>query len=142
MESLGPRIARSLRRERAHAGDESALLGPADRRTRNAEDLLGDQLRELLAEQASDAISAEDIGKFPDLNISESLQRIPGVTLNRNSFGEGQQINLRGLGFDESAVAAQRLGVEVFEEGARCAVRARFGAGAGVAEEPVQSLFP
>ena len=46
----------------------------------------------------SDAISAEDIGKFPDLNISESLQRIPGVTLNRNSFGEGQQINLRGLG--------------------------------------------
>ncbi len=46
----------------------------------------------------SDAITAEDIGKFPDLNISESLQRIPGVTLNRNSFGEGQQINLRGLG--------------------------------------------
>ncbi len=46
----------------------------------------------------SDAITAEDIGKFPDLNISESLQRIPGVTLNRNAFGEGQQINLRGLG--------------------------------------------
>ena len=46
----------------------------------------------------SDAITAEDIGKFPDSNISESLQRIPGVTLNRNSFGEGQQINLRGLG--------------------------------------------
>lgn len=46
----------------------------------------------------SDVITAEDIGKFPDLNISESLQRIPGVTLNRNAFGEGQQINLRGLG--------------------------------------------
>ncbi|TPG20966.1 TonB-dependent receptor [Sphingomonas koreensis] len=46
----------------------------------------------------SDAITAEDIGKFPDLNISESLQRIPGVTLNRNAFGEGRQINLRGLG--------------------------------------------
>ncbi len=46
----------------------------------------------------ADAITAEDIGKFPDLNISESLQRIPGVTLDRNSFGEGQQINLRGLG--------------------------------------------
>jgi iron complex outermembrane receptor protein len=45
-----------------------------------------------------DAISAEDLGKFPDLNISESLQRIPGVTLNRNSNGEGQAINLRGLG--------------------------------------------
>jgi iron complex outermembrane receptor protein len=46
----------------------------------------------------SDAITAEDIGKFPDSNISESLQRVPGITLNRNSFGEGQQINLRGLG--------------------------------------------
>lgn len=46
----------------------------------------------------ADAITAEDIGKFPDLNISESLQRVPGVTLDRNSFGEGQQINLRGLG--------------------------------------------
>jgi TonB-dependent receptor len=46
----------------------------------------------------SDAITAEDIGKFPDLNISESLQRIPGVTLERNAFGEGRAINLRGLG--------------------------------------------
>lgn len=46
----------------------------------------------------TDAISAEDLGKFPDLNLSESLQRIPGVTLNRNSSGEGQAINLRGLG--------------------------------------------
>ena len=50
------------------------------------------------AEQGfSDSISAEDLGKFPDLNVSESLQRIPGVTLNRNNNGEGEQINLRGL---------------------------------------------
>ena len=50
------------------------------------------------AEQGfSDSISAEDLGKFPDLNLSESLQRIPGVTLNRNPNGEGEQINLRGL---------------------------------------------
>ena len=46
----------------------------------------------------SDSISAEDIGKFPDLNLSESLQRIPGVTLNRNTTGEGQALNVRGLG--------------------------------------------
>jgi len=50
------------------------------------------------AEGIVDAISAEDIGKFPDLNLSESLQRIPGVTLDRNSVGEGQSVNLRGLG--------------------------------------------
>jgi len=45
-----------------------------------------------------DAISAEDMGKFPDLNLSESLQRISGITLDRNSNGEGSAINLRGLG--------------------------------------------
>lgn len=46
----------------------------------------------------SDAISAEDLGKFPDLNLSETLQRIPGVTLNRSDTGQGSTINLRGLG--------------------------------------------
>lgn len=44
-----------------------------------------------------DSISAEDLGKFPDNNISESLQRIPGVTIERD-FGIGTTINLRGLG--------------------------------------------
>jgi len=44
-----------------------------------------------------DSISAEDLGKFPDNNISESLQRIPGVTIERD-FGIGSTINLRGLG--------------------------------------------
>src|SRR6478736_3997749 len=46
---------------------------------------------------AVDMILAEDIGKFPDLNLSESLQRIPGVTLARDA-GEGRQISVRGLG--------------------------------------------
>ncbi|MGZ5200645.1 MAG: TonB-dependent receptor [Telluria sp.] len=45
-----------------------------------------------------EAITAEDIGKFPDLNLSESLQRVPGVTLERNNTGDGSAINLRGLG--------------------------------------------
>ena len=44
-----------------------------------------------------DAIIAEDIGKFPDLNVSESLQRISGVTINRSVTGEGNTISLRGL---------------------------------------------
>ncbi len=43
-----------------------------------------------------DAIVAEDIGEFPDLNISESLQRIPGVSITRN-LGEGEQVSVRGL---------------------------------------------
>ncbi|MCM2678547.1 TonB-dependent receptor [Echinimonas agarilytica] len=45
----------------------------------------------------SDAISAEDIGKFPDTNIAESLQRITGVSIDR-SGGEGQFITVRGFG--------------------------------------------
>lgn len=50
-----------------------------------------------------DSISAEDLGKFPDNNISESLQRIPGVTIERD-FGIGSTINLRGLGPEFSLV--------------------------------------
>ncbi len=46
---------------------------------------------------ASDSILAEDIGKFPDLNLSEAIQRIPGVALARDA-GEGRQISVRGLG--------------------------------------------
>ena len=44
-----------------------------------------------------DAISAEDIGKFPDSNLAESLQRITGVSIDR-SGGEGQLITVRGFG--------------------------------------------
>src|SRR4051812_3592304 len=44
-----------------------------------------------------DMILAEDIGKFPDLNLSESIQRVPGVALARDG-GEGRQISVRGLG--------------------------------------------
>ena len=44
-----------------------------------------------------DAIAAEDLGKFPDLNVAESLQRIPGIAIDR-AGGEGQSITVRGLG--------------------------------------------
>jgi len=49
------------------------------------------------AAQVVDAISAEDVGKFPDANVAESLQRITGVAIDR-SGGEGQFITVRGLG--------------------------------------------
>lgn len=44
-----------------------------------------------------DAINAEDIGKFPNTNLAESLQRIPGVSINRVN-GEGSQVTVRGFG--------------------------------------------
>ncbi|MFT6790334.1 MAG: iron complex outermembrane receptor protein [Pseudoalteromonas rhizosphaerae] len=44
-----------------------------------------------------DAISAEEMGKFPDTNLAESLQRITGVSVSRAN-GEGSQITVRGFG--------------------------------------------
>ncbi|MCU0731607.1 MAG: TonB-dependent receptor [Hyphomonas sp.] len=46
-----------------------------------------------------DAISAEDIADFPDLNLAEALQRVPGVQIDRDG-GEGRSINVRGLSSD------------------------------------------
>jgi len=45
---------------------------------------------------SKESIVAQDIGKFPDLNIAESIQRVPGVAISREG-GEGRQITLRGL---------------------------------------------
>lgn len=50
-----------------------------------------------------DAISAEDIGKFPDTNLAESLQRITGVSIDRAN-GEGSRVTVRGFGPDFNLV--------------------------------------
>ena len=44
-----------------------------------------------------DSISSEDLGKFPDSNVAESLQRIPGVSIDRSN-GEGRFVTVRGFG--------------------------------------------
>tara|TARA_B110000503_G_scaffold130034_1_gene202949 strand:- start:1193 stop:3958 length:2766 start_codon:yes stop_codon:yes gene_type:complete len=66
----------------------------------------------------SDGIAAEDIGKFPDQNVAESLQRITGVSIDR-SGGEGQLISVRGFGpqfnlvtVDGRQMASERAGRE------------------------------
>ena len=51
-----------------------------------------------------DGISAEDIGKFPDTNLAESLQRITGVAIERDR-GEGSKITVRGFGPDFNIVS-------------------------------------
>jgi len=55
-----------------------------------------------------DAVVAEDIANFPDLNLAESLQRIPGVTITRDA-GEGRNISVRGLGPDFTRVRINGL---------------------------------
>src|ERR1043165_8898720 len=44
-----------------------------------------------------DAIAAEDMGKFPDTNLAESLQRVTGISIDRRN-GEGAQVTARGFG--------------------------------------------
>jgi TonB-dependent receptor len=61
-------------------------------------------LRQSLATKRSatgvvDAVTAEDIADFPDLNLAESIQRIPGVSIDRVN-GEGRRITIRGLPAD------------------------------------------
>jgi TonB-dependent receptor len=55
-----------------------------------------------------DSIMAEDIGKFPDLNLAEALQRISGVSIDRDA-GEGRSISVRGLGSDFTRVRINGL---------------------------------
>ena len=51
-----------------------------------------------------DAISAEELGKFPDINVAESLSRITGVAVTRTRGGEGQFVTVRGLGEEFNGV--------------------------------------
>jgi outer membrane receptor for ferrienterochelin and colicin len=46
-----------------------------------------------------ESIAAEDIGKMPDSNLAEALQRVPGVSIDRDG-GEGRYVTIRGLGPD------------------------------------------
>ena len=50
-----------------------------------------------------DAISSEDMGKMPDSNLAESLQRITGVSIERSN-GEGSKVTVRGFGPDFNLV--------------------------------------
>jgi TonB-dependent receptor len=63
-----------------------------------------------------DSISAEDVGKLPDNNLAEAIARIPGVQISRTN-GEGQQINLRGLGPSFTRVTLDGMPISVASEG-------------------------
>lgn len=65
----------------------------------------------------SDAIFAEDIGKFPDTNIAESLNRVPGVTISRDITGEGLQVTIRGLGTNFTRVLLNNAPIAVASTG-------------------------
>jgi TonB-dependent receptor len=64
-----------------------------------------------------DTISAEDIGKFPDKNIAESLSRIPGVQISRDVTGEGMNVQIRGLGSSFTKVLLNGANIAVASSG-------------------------
>ena len=66
----------------------------------------------------TDSIFAEDIGKFPDTNIAESLNRIPGVTISREIDGEGVNVSIRGLGTNFTKITLNNTQVAVASTGA------------------------
>lgn len=85
----------------AHAQDatSAAANAPADR------EIMVTGIRQSLAnalntkrasDQVLDAISAEDVGKFPDKNVGEALQRVTGVQIGR-AGGEGSSVSIRGV---------------------------------------------
>ena len=66
----------------------------------------------------TDTVFAEDIGKFPDANIAESLQRIPGININREADGEGLQVAIRGLGVNFTKMTLNGNPIAVASTGA------------------------
>jgi len=102
----------------------ASAVSPVTAQTSDDESVLEEVIvtgvRQSLLESASikrdsdgvvDAIVAEDIGKFPDTNLAESLQRITGVSIDRSGAGaqvgaegEGQRVTVRGIGADFNLV--------------------------------------
>lgn len=77
-----------------YAQDDGALEEVIVRGIRSSLEQSIDIKRE--SNQIVEAITADDIGKLPDQNVAESLQRLPGVQIDRRD-GEGTQVRIRGL---------------------------------------------
>src|SRR5882762_10176284 len=45
-----------------------------------------------------DSINAEELGRFPDSDVADSLEHLPGITISRTTGGEGQKVSVRGFG--------------------------------------------
>jgi len=99
--AMSPAYAQDAADEAVASEDEIVVTG-----FRASLDKALDVKRESVA--AVDAIVAEDIAKFPDQNLAESLQRIPGITIQRDG-GEGRGITVRGLGSQFTRVRVNGL---------------------------------
>lgn len=95
------------------------------------------------ADNIKQVISADLMGRYPDLNVAEALQRLPGVTIGRNSSGEGSTIQLRGTPGNFTNInvnGEQVMGTQ--ETGARNAVLDVIPVNVLSSMEVVKSLTP
>ncbi|MGH6613995.1 TonB-dependent receptor [Sphingomonas sp.] len=101
-----PGIAAAQDAAAGGSGSSESQQLPADPAADQGDDIIVTGIRASLRASADikrdaqgvvDAISAEDIGKFPDTNLAESLQRITGVSIDRSN-GEGSLVTVRGFG--------------------------------------------
>ncbi|OYU27284.1 MAG: TonB-dependent receptor [Burkholderiales bacterium PBB2] len=86
-----------------------------------------------------DGIVAEDIGKFPDTNLAESMQRISGVSIDRSN-GEGSKVTVRGVGPDFNLVLLNGRQMPASSIGSTFASNSRSFDFANLASEGVAAL--
>jgi TonB-dependent receptor len=96
----------------AHAQDAVSTTGDTTAQAAGVQQVVVSGIRQSMASSLNlkrnsdgivDGIVAEDMGKFPDTNLAESLQRISGVSIDRTN-GEGQKVTVRGIGPDFNMV--------------------------------------
>ena len=91
----------------AQDASEASQTAPADQTTAAPADdaivvtgirgSLRDSIRtKRRANSIVEVVTAEDVGKFPDNNVAESLSRLPGITVD-HQFGEGEQLSIAGV---------------------------------------------
>ena len=93
------------------ANDEIVVTGQAARMQRALE-------RERFADNTISAVDADAIGELPDANAAEALQRIPGLSIERDQ-GEGRFVRIRGIGAELNAVTVNGVQVPAPEAGSR-----------------------
>ena len=87
---------------------------------------------------AQDSIVADDVGSFPDGNVNEAMSRIAGVAIERNGWGEGDGVVVRGNGADLTRVELDGMGVAA--SGANLAVGGGDGRSADLREFPAEMI--
>lgn len=110
----------------AHAQDAAPQTGASTPQDEGVADIVVTGIRGSLQSATNakknavafgDSIFAEDIGKLPATNLAETLNRMPGVRLNRDINGEGTQVAIRGLGPSFSKVLLNGSQIAVASDG-------------------------